>query len=456
MHPTLATDQRAHRRSGSGGVRKNDGVPSVYQNITSSKFHLLSAVVFVALASAPCRAQLNSETNAAGGARDYHFAGSISRPVLESYLSRSMTMLDLLTGRGNLADNIRMMTNCGVKFAGRTIYLWGEESSLEKKIAAARAIVPKVRQADPDIILQACIFEIVSKQVSTVPVPEQVFQEFGVPVEKRSFDYEAMLYPDGRQVNHWYKEASVPDITRLETRMWFFYLATRYLDLGCEAIHFGQVELIGRNDKGYANWWDVLARVRNYAKVHAGRGMVLCDAHAPKGGPRLNDSRLLFDFHSFPARIKEVPTHPQQAVLKVGYLDSLYGRSKGGVTPSGWRCGHLPYLVELDNWGRSGREGQNISGIWVWGYDEISWFAHQSKNDRASWLRYAWDWVRRTDTNGFFQMPGSRILASPVDGKSWYSANNPNSSVPDGFGDEAVIHSIWSANAANKAAETHL
>ena len=35
-------------------------------------------------------------------ARDYEFDGKISRPVLENYLSRSITMLDLLTGKASI------------------------------------------------------------------------------------------------------------------------------------------------------------------------------------------------------------------------------------------------------------------------------------------------------------------------------------------------------------------
>ncbi len=58
-------------------------------------------------------------------ASDYEFDGTINRAVLENYLSRSITMLDLLTGHGNPEDNIRMLKNIGAKFAGRTIYLWG-------------------------------------------------------------------------------------------------------------------------------------------------------------------------------------------------------------------------------------------------------------------------------------------------------------------------------------------
>src|SRR6266487_7050257 len=55
-------------------------------------------------------------------ARDYRFDGSMSEEVLRNYLSRSMTTMYLLTGHGDFDDNLRMLTNCGVKFAGRAVY----------------------------------------------------------------------------------------------------------------------------------------------------------------------------------------------------------------------------------------------------------------------------------------------------------------------------------------------
>src|SRR5262245_57967455 len=97
--------------------------------------------------------------------RDYRFDGRMSEEVLRNYLSRSITMMYLLTGGGNLDDNIRMMTNCGVKFAGRAVHNWGREqggeSNLPNKFAQAKASGLRVHAADPEIILQACIFEIV-------------------------------------------------------------------------------------------------------------------------------------------------------------------------------------------------------------------------------------------------------------------------------------------------------
>jgi hypothetical protein len=145
--------------------------------------------------------------------------------------------------------------------------------------------------------------------------------------------------------------------------------------------------------------------------------------------------------------VKEVPDRPQEAILQVGFSDSIFLRSKGGLTYSGWKCEHLPYLAELDNWGVSKNPGQpRQGGNWVWGYDEISWFAHQTKQYRSDWLRYAWDWVRKTDPDGYLQMPGGRTETSPLDHRRWYYANAPSPAVPDGLNDEAPIRQIWQSD----------
>jgi hypothetical protein len=377
---------------------------------------------------------------------DYHFDRTMSREVLENYLARSISMEGLLNGRGDLDDNIRMLKSTRAKFIGRSLCLWGGEANLPRNLARAKEQVPKVHAADPEMILQACIFEIVTTQVNQVPIPESAFIALSLPVEKRNFRYADMLYPDGRRKDHWRAGNSVPDVSRPETKLWFYFLAASYIDLGIEAIHFGQTELMNGNDRDLGHYSQVLALVRSCAAKHARRHMLLCDSHVPSGG-LVRDGKLLMDFHSFPLRIMEVADKPQEAVLKVGFSDGIYGRSKGGMTFSGWSCEHLPYLVEIDNWGANRHPGQpKQGGIWVWGYDEITWFAHQSQEYRSRWLRYAWDWVRTIDPNGHLQMPGSRTMRSPLDGKRWYYANNPSQAVPDGLGDEAAIRAIWAAD----------
>src|SRR6266849_5117385 len=95
-------------------------------------------------------------------ARDYRFDSSMSEEVLRSYLSRSMTTMYLLTGHGDFDDNLCVLTNCGVKFAGRAVYQWGREAggapALLKKREQAKAKAAMIHGADAELIMQGCIF----------------------------------------------------------------------------------------------------------------------------------------------------------------------------------------------------------------------------------------------------------------------------------------------------------
>lgn len=380
-------------------------------------------------------------TPAASKPRSYSFDGSISHEVLTNYLSRAITMLGFADpDNKEILDDLRFIANTGAKFIGRAAYVWNAPADDDVHFQAAERAAKLAHDMDPELILQACIFEAVYEGIERIPIPAWVFEEFGLPVEERTFDYEAMLFDDGTFVDHWGPGGSVPDMTKLETKMWFFYRAKRYIDAGYEAIHFGQVHLMGRNDPGFRHWRELLERIRAYARKHARRHMLLADAHTHG---IVIDGDLLFDFHSYPLRIAEVPGKPLEGQLVKGRIDSIYGRSRSGVTPSGWYADPLPYLVEVDNWGSSGRGGVSINEWWVWGYDEISWFARQDEAYRNQWLRYAWHWVRETDPAGYLQMPAKRVLHDPVNGVYTYRAHTPSPANPHGFNQEETIKAIW-------------
>ena len=103
--------------------------------------------------------------------------------------------------------------------------------------------------------------------------------------------------------------------------------------------------------------------------------------------------------------------------------------------------------MELDHFGASRHQGQPggpNERLYVWGYDEITLFAHQTKEYRAKWLQYAWDWLQETDTNAHLQMPGSRILSPGTpDGPRWYWANTRSDACPEGSNTEETIKELW-------------
>ena len=376
-------------------------------------------------------AALNSYGSDNQNKPNYLFKEKISRTILENYLARSATVASLL--HLTLDDDLRMMQNTGVKFAGRVIWMWGGESKINDLIHKGTPFVRRIHQMDPDIILQGAIFEIITTDVNNVPIPAAVSKEFGLTPENRNFNYKKMIYPYGHRVNHWYENASVPDMSRTETKMWFLYVAKRWIDMGLEAIHFGQVEIMDDRDKKHIHWRDMMARIRSYANRHARRNIVLCDAHVPSGGI-IHNGKLMFDLHSFPSRPKSVKGQPYKAILEKGFSDSIYGRSIGGLSPSGWHCESLPYIVEIDNFGASDHAGQyrESDKIHVWGWDEINWFINQPESYRNEWLEYAYSWVRENDPNGYFQLPLRRF--------EHYSASMIS---PKGKRQEDVIKKIW-------------
>ncbi len=389
------------------------------------------------------------------GAQDFHFDGTISQRVLENYLSRSISYTELLhddlgqtrDARGvDPHDNLRFILNTKAKFIGRALMLWGHEGNLPVFLNTAKPFADAIHAADPDIILEGAEFEIVTTNVGSIPIPADILQEFGQAVTNRNFSYPDMLYANGHFVDHWGPHASVPDMSRLETRLWFYFLGTRYIDAGIEAIHFGQVGLMDNHDPGHAGWIDLLNRIRAYAHHHARRHLVLCDAHTPTGG-YVENGRLLFDFHAFPLRIMAVTNQPYKGVLQVGYSDALYQRSKGGITPSGWSCEHLPYLVEFDNFG-SRNPGKAGDWPFIWGWDEITWFALTPEKERNEWLHYAWNWLKQTDPVAHLEMPGSRVLSPGRNssGPYWYWANTLSPACPKGFNTEETIKEIWAAD----------
>ncbi len=387
----------------------------------------------------------------------YDFNGSISREILENYLDRSVTAGYFLE-KGPVEgyefpyreDDIRMVLNIGAKFIGRSIYCWGGESKLgdSEFLAYSKNMIDRLHSEDPDIIFQACLFEFVSGDVNKLEIPAWVFEAFGLPVEKRNFRSADMVKRlDPKMKIQWGGRggSGVPMVNNLETRMWFYFLARTYIDLGCEALHLGQVELISQDDPGKEAYSQCLDMIREYARSHARRHYVLLDGHTPKGG-FVKDGVSLLDFNSFPLRIKENVDKPMEGFLEVGHNDGIYLRSKGAISPSGWKAESMPYLVEFDNFGTNGRQGvADTTDHFCWGYDDITWFATQSEEYRNQWLEYAFDWLHKTDPNGHLQMCLIRMVTGKVGETSLrsYFANTRSEACPVGYSQEETIKRIW-------------
>jgi len=388
----------------------------------------------------------------------YYFDGSISREALENYLERAVTAgYFLCPGTPERyefpyrEDDKRMLKNIGAKFIGRAIYRWSEESKLgdPEFLAYAKNLIDEMHEYDPEIIFQGCLFEHISNDANNLKIPAWVFEAFNQPVEDRNFRVDDIIKranQDGQTLMA-SRGGGSPIINNLEAKMWFYFLAKSYIDIGCEAFHLGQVGIIGRDDPDRTHYVELLNMIRGYAKKNARRHYVLLDAHTPMRG-YIKDGVSLLDFNSFPLRIKEVVDRPMEGILEVGHSDGLYQKSLGAISPSGWKAESMPYLVEFDNFGvsRNALGVANLDDHFCWGYDDITWFAVQSEEYRNEWLKYAYNWLKETDPNGHLQMCVIRMISGPTAPATLrsYFANTKSDACPVGFSQEETIKEIWS------------
>ena len=362
-------------------------------------------------------------------------------------LDRAITLsscLHLYPWAMQLRDaNLDLVAELQPALVGRAAVVWGWEHLALRSLGGMRYRVRDIHDRAPDAVVQGGIFEFVSRDVERLQVPRRVQLAYGLEPEERHYDLEAML-PAGAEPRWWEGwpvDAVTPDITRLETRLWYLHLAMVYIDEGLEAIHLGAIESVAAHDPDRRWTADLIGRIRAYAADHARRGWVILDAHTHGVA---QGRRLLLDFHSFPLRPRETGDDGAEDVhLAAGFLDAIYGRSLGGVTPSGRVVRRQRFLVELDNGYAGATPGGCDLPECVWGSDEITWFARQPDARRDHWLAYFHAEVPRLDPAGRFQMPGVRpVQAQLAPGCDHYLAHDPGAA-PCGAGQAEAIANLW-------------
>lgn len=385
--------------------------------------------------------------------RSYDYDGQMPENVLRSYLSRSLVVVDFLLDDAYLLPEQKecreldetMVVNTGAKLISRTLQMWGNETRINDPefLGNAKKKIALWQERDPEMAFHGSIFECVSPKVSEIAIPACVFEAFGRKPEQRNFIYEDMLYQDGFGVGTWKKNGSIPDISRPETQLWYYFLATSYIDAGIEFLHFGNAKSVTHKDKesDYAGLRKVQELVRAYGKEHCRRHYVTIDGNVMD----TVDGHLLFDFITLASRPLEDIGHPRHAIFKVGYRDAIYRKTPGGITPSGWSTPHSLYHVHIDNCGVSKTPGKaTLNSHFVWGWDEITWFSQQPEDYRNEWLHYAWNWIKTVDGYGYLKMVGNGPinLGDGTWGK-WYRANTRTAAFPAGASQEETIKEIW-------------
>ena len=408
------------------------------------------------------------------------FNGKISRSKLETYLKKSASQVGMHIARfdSRLYNNqLNMIGRLKPKFLGRVVYIWEAAFYDELKSGTfwtkAKKIAQDIHRKDSDIILQAAIFEFVEPIITGkgIQIPKTVWEKFSNSSwsSNAKFSHSQITYDNvGEDLEN------TPDLNKPQAQMWFYYLATKYIDAGYEAIHFGQFSIMNNNDSQNRAWWDMLTKVRNYAKTRARRKLVICDAHLGTDRPYFGGgNQLLFDIHSATSNVLEGGKIPgvnldsewKDNDLRIGYIDEVKTNFGGKAANNwGWSSNDLkklPLLVELDHGGpvecnnllgakttnSTQCNGINV-GFKTWGWDEFTWYSLQNPNYRDHFLFYMADRVNKLEKNAFFQVPFRRE-AKPTHKNTfpkwfWYSADNSDGK------QEEVIKAIWNGNPANR------
>lgn len=331
----------------------------------------------------------------------YFFSGSMSEDVMHRYLDRALVMNFLADwypgawgGVGPVDDRerdreIAMILDLNPKYVGGLVaFTGGLDWHFRWQLGKLKYIISNIHLRDVETICEAYIPEFIDSV--EIEIPDYVRAEFeldnplhpnnvanGWTRHPDNFNYTAMRYthPIGGQERNL-------DVTRYESQIWIFFLATQYIEVDCEAISFGDIWTITHNDHGFKSMWSVLQRIRKYARINARRGVILMTSHVFQESGQWNpnsrsvpdfayyhdpmfpdhgetwERELLFDYHGL-GILYEKPDGWQDhcddrhffestfpVVLKYGA--GLLDRSLGGINPQGWLCVHNPVLLLFD------------------------------------------------------------------------------------------------------------
>lgn len=211
-------------------------------------------------------------------------------------------------------------------------------------------------------------------------------------------------------VAKWGDDASVPDITQLETQLYYYYLATEYLGAGFESIWLGQIYLTAANDHDYSYTHSLVQRLRAFAATHTRRNFALIVSH------QLGDVEFggedVFDFNFMVAIMKIDELGRMVARLP----DSAYFDCDAEPGVCAWLDLHpldydKPLLVMFDN---------GVPNPLLDDADEISYFDMQKPSERHRYLHRTYFELPLQFSKARFAMPGI-VLAPyvPKDGSGF-------------------------------------
>jgi len=392
---------------------------------------------------------------------EYSIKNTASAQAIKDYLATALTVEGFISATtvGTLEPGVdptfeadlNTVLTTGAKLIARAGFVWGAGLDMNIHFANCFKWADYVHRIDSRILLEACIFESIAQTTAErTMIPAYVFEAFDLPVETRAFDYWSII--NYNYENKWGDTVSVPNLVETEAQMWFYYLATQYIDAGFDVINLGQVAMSFEEDDGTV-LNELLTMIREYAAENGRNNNVLITGHNKYNISKfiLKDGNLLFDFDTFPSRIYDgdgeyaiEANGYMPCTLKAGYLDSIYQRTSGGKHPQGYNVSENFYVVEIDNFENNHPGDPTPATHYPWGYDEITWFALQPKEGQTKFLNHMINSLKLTDPGtGYISLPGRRTATRTINGETEYHFN-ASSLVKNGQALESVYRDVYS------------
>lgn len=388
----------------------------------------------------------------ASGPLQFKGRDGLTKRILEAYLARAVSHMSIMDDRSR-----EFLHYTGAKFVHWSDLGWVRLYKDEdwQRITSA---VDAIHLADwgQDVIVECGVMEAIGRSaIDSTPIPPwllKVLTDLGIqdkrvpgPNGSGYFSYEAMFDRSDevwakRMVGRWVAdlemEQSVPDLTMLETQLYYAYVIAEYIDAGFEAIMFGQTMLTGARDIGNEALHNICEFAKRWAGLRGYRGAVALSSHViyPTDYPKTPEdkARPLFTHLTWPTRLSY--TQKNAMGMHFGPDAKEEGRRQGGgeIVRLLQLPHDLPILLEIDNYGPS--KGPNA--VCDQGYDEITAYAAKNPEQRAAFLRYYYaecrKWKNRDNMcRTYLALPGYRCLTmqlsqctledgTPSKPTSWY------------------------------------
>ena len=382
----------------------------------------------------------------------------LTSDLVDRYMSRAISHF---LPWDNPTRSRLLLEYTGTKYIHWSTLLWGQPPP-DWKILCAETDAVHGSDWGSDVVYEAGVMEIVSRpQLDNARIPDWLYQcmeELGInktrkpgPNGPKFFSYENTFDRTATDwegmIGRWERDkdgkdnGSVPDITMVETQLWYAYLIAEYIDAGFEGIFFGQFGLTGARDSGNEVLWEMTQFAKRLAAARGYRRAVFLSTHhycIPYKGQLDPNSPTIFTHMTWPSRLFYSDKNEFGMETGLNATDDGQHRTAAEFYMLVKKPPFdLPILIEIDNYGQVAK-GSSIAAD-PEGDDEITAYMKKPHSDRVAFLRYYYHEIQ-TYTNKLGKQ--GRVHLAPSGERCGYIPYKENE------GEENVIKELFAEAAA--------